>query len=79
MLAIPLIAVKLFKLHKKGKMPHECLDVLISHLEENNNSGDKWSLIRDWLITAAHFDAKKLNKSRVVGIVIEGVTCDDDD
>jgi hypothetical protein len=79
MLAIPLIAVKLFELHKKGKMPHECLDVLISHLEENNNSGDEWSLIRDWLITAAHCDAKKRRKSSVVGIEIEGVTCDDDE
>ena len=60
-------------------MPHECLDVLISHLEENNNSGDEWSLIRDWLITAAHCDAKKRKKSSVVGIEIEGVTCDDDE
>ena len=79
MLAIPLIAVKLFDLHKKGKMPHECLDILISHLEVNNESGDEWRLIRDWLITAAYCDVKKRKKSSVVSIEIEGVTCDDDE
>ena len=78
-LAIPLIAVKLFDLHKKGKMPHECLDILISHLEANNESGDEWRLIRDWLITAAYCEAKKRKKSSVVSIDIEGVTCDDDE
>ena len=79
MLAIPLIAVKLFKLQKMGKMPHECLDILISHLEVNNENEEEWSLIRDWLITAAHCDAKKRKKSSVVGIDIDGVTCDADE
>ena len=79
MLAIPLIAVKLFELHIKGKMPHECLDVLISHLEVNNESGNEWRLIRDWLITAAYCDAKKCKKSSIVSIEIEGVTCDNDE
>ena len=78
MLAIPLIAVKLFELHKKGKMPHECLDILISHLEVNKESGNEWHLIQDWLITAAYCDAKKRKKSSVISIEIEGVTCDDD-
>ena len=80
-LAIPLVAVRLFELHKKGKMPHECLNLLLSHINKNNDSGDKteWSLIRDWLITAAYCDAKKRKKLSVVGIDIEGVTCNDDE
>jgi hypothetical protein len=31
-LAIPLSAVRLFNLHKKGKIPHECLSLLMSHI-----------------------------------------------
>ncbi len=46
-LAIPLFAVRLFELHKKGKMPHECLTLLLSHINDPNNIGDKteWNLI----------------------------------
>ena len=79
-LAIPLVAVRLFKLHKKEKMPHECLTLLLSHINDSNDSGDKteWSLIRDWLVTAAYCNAKKRKKSSMVGIDIEDVTCDDD-
>ncbi len=46
-LAIPLVAVRLFKLHKKWKMPHECLTLLLSHVNDPNNIGNKteWDLI----------------------------------
>jgi hypothetical protein len=79
-LAIPLIAVRLFELHKKGKMPHECLNLLLSHINDPNNIGNKtdWNLIQDWLITAMYCDIKKRKKSSAVGINIKGVTCNDD-
>ena len=46
-LAIPLVAVRLFELHKKEKMPHECLNLLLSHIKDPNNIGNKteWNLI----------------------------------
>jgi hypothetical protein len=46
-LAIPLVAVRLFESHKKGKMPHECLNLLLSHIKDPNNIGNKteWNLI----------------------------------
>ncbi len=63
-LAIPLVAIRLFELHKKGKMPHECLTLLLSHINDTNDSSNKteWSLIQDRLITAAYCDAKKRKK-----------------
>jgi hypothetical protein len=39
-LAIPLSAVRLFNLHKKGKMPHECLNLLMSHINDPNITDD---------------------------------------
>ncbi len=61
-------------------MPHECLNLLLSHINDPNNIGDKteWNLIQDWLITATYCDGKKRKKSSVVGIDIKGITCDDD-
>ncbi len=80
-LAIPLSAVRLFNLHKKGKMPHKCLNLLMSHINNPNMTDDKdeWNLIRDWLITATYCDGKKKKKSSVVGIDIEGITCNDNE
>ncbi len=40
-LAIPLNTVRLFNLHKKGKMPHECLDLLMRHISNPNIVEDK--------------------------------------
>ncbi len=79
-LAIPLSAVRLFNLHKKGKMPHECLRLLMSHINDSNitDDKDKWNLIRDWLITATYCNGKKKKKSSIVGIDIKGVMCNDD-
>jgi hypothetical protein len=53
-LAIPLSAVRLLELHKKGKMPHECLKIIMSHINDPTVGADKdaWNLVRDWLITA---------------------------
>jgi hypothetical protein len=80
-LAIPLIPVRLFELHKKGKMPHECLNLLLSHINDPNNIGDKteWNLIQDWLITATYCDGKKRKKLSMVGIDIKGVMCGNDE
>jgi hypothetical protein len=62
-------------------MPHKCLNLLMSHIKDPNITDDKdeWNLIHDWLITATYCNAKKKKKSSVVGIDIEGVTCDDDE
>ncbi len=57
MLAIPLVAVRLFKLHKKGKMPHECLNLLLSHIEENKEGYDK-----------AEFSKVKLSQDLIPGV-----------
>jgi hypothetical protein len=48
-LAIPLSAVRLFNLHKKGKMPHECLDLLMKHISNPDivEDKDKWNLVQD--------------------------------
>ncbi len=35
-LAIPLSAVKLFSLHRKGKMPRKSLDLLMRHVNNPN-------------------------------------------
>jgi hypothetical protein len=80
-LAIPLSAVRLFNLHKKGKMPHESLDLLKRHISNPNigEDKDKWNLVRDWLITATYRDGKKKKKSSVIRIDIEGVTCNNDE
>jgi hypothetical protein len=80
-LAIPLSAVKLFSLHRKGKMPHECLDLLMRHVNNPDmvENMDKWNLIRDWLITATYCNRKKKKKSCVLGIETETVTCNDDE
>jgi hypothetical protein len=69
-LAILLSTVRLFNLHKKGKMPHECLNCLMSHINDPNITDykDKWNLIQDWLITATYCDGKKKKKSSIVGI-----------
>ncbi len=40
-LAILLSAVRLFNLHKKGKMPHKCLNLLMSHINDPNITDDK--------------------------------------
>jgi hypothetical protein len=40
-LAIPLSTVRLFKLHKQGKMPHECLEILINHINDPTMVDDK--------------------------------------
>jgi hypothetical protein len=77
--AILLSTVRLFNLRKKGKMPLECLNLLMSHINNPNITDDKdeWNLIRDWLITATYCDGKKKKKSSVVRIDTEGVTCND--
>ncbi len=71
-LAIPLSAVRLFNLHKKGKMLHECLDLLMRHISDPDIVEDKdtWNPILDWLITATYSNSKKKKKSSVVGIDI---------
>ncbi len=33
-LPIPLSVVRLLELHKKGKMPHECLKIIMTHINE---------------------------------------------
>jgi hypothetical protein len=60
-LAIPLSTVRLFNLHKKGKMPHECLDLLVRHISSPDivEDKDEWNLIRDWLITATYSNGKR--------------------
>jgi hypothetical protein len=78
-LAIPLSAVRLFNLQKKGKMPHECLVLLMRQINDPDivDDKDEWNLVRDWLITFIYSNGKKKKKSSVVGIDIEGITCDD--
>jgi hypothetical protein len=79
-LAILLNAVRLFKLQKKGKMSHECLDLLMRQINNPNivDNKDEWK--QDWLITATYSNGKKKKKkSSIVRIDIEGVTCDDDE
>jgi hypothetical protein len=80
-LAIPLSTVRLFNVHKKGKMPHECLDLLMRHISNPDivEDKDKWNLVWDWLITATYSNGKKKRKSSIVGIDIEGVTCGDNE
>ncbi len=79
-LAIPLSAVRLLELHKKGKMPHECLEIIMLHINDPTVGADKdaWNLVRDWLNTATYSDAKKKKNTSVLGIDIEPVMCDDD-
>jgi hypothetical protein len=80
-LAIPLSAVRLFNLQKKRKMPHECLDLLMRKINDPDIVDDKdtWNLVQDWLITATYSNGKKKKKSSVVGIDMEGVTCDNNE
>jgi hypothetical protein len=80
-LAIPLSTVKLFSLHRKRKMPHECLDLLMRHINNPDmaENKDEWNLIRDWLIKATYCDRKKKKKSSVLGIETETVTCDNNE
>jgi hypothetical protein len=80
-LAIPLSTVRLLELHKKGKMPHECLKIIMSHINDPTVGADKdaWNLVRDWLITATYSDAKKKKNTSVLSIDIEPVTCDDNE
>ncbi len=40
-LAILLRAVRLLELHKKGKMPHECLEIIMSHINDPTVGADK--------------------------------------
>jgi hypothetical protein len=79
-LAIPLSTVRLLELHKKGKMPHECLKIIMLHINDPTVGADKdaWNLVQDWLITATYSDEKKEKNTRVLGINIEPVTCNDD-
>jgi hypothetical protein len=78
-LAIPLSVVRLFELHKQGKMPHECLETLINHINDPTMVDDKdeWDLVRDWLIIATYSNVKKKKDTSVLGIKIDPVTCDD--
>ncbi len=80
-LAILLSAVKLFSLHGKEKIPHECLDLLMRHVNNPDmvENKDEWNLIRDWLITATYCDGKKKKKSSILGIETETITCEDDE
>jgi hypothetical protein len=68
-------------LQKKGKMPHECLDLLMRQINDPDivDNKDEWNLVRDWLITATDSDGKKKKKSSIVGIDIEGVMCDNNE
>ncbi len=76
-LAIPLSVVRLFKLHKQGKMPHECLEILINHINDPTMVEDKekWDLVHNWLITATCRDIKKKKDTSILGIDIDLVTC----
>jgi hypothetical protein len=76
-LAIPLSTVRLLELHKKGKMPHKCLEIIMSHINDPTVGADKdaWNLVQDWLITATYSVAKKKKNTSVLGIDIEPVTC----
>ncbi len=81
-LAIALSTVKLFSLfHRKRKMPHEFFDLLMRHVNNPDmvENKDEWNLIRDWLITATYCNGKKKDKSTVLGIETETVTCNDDE
>ncbi len=53
-LAILLSPVRLLNLQKKGKMPHECLDLLMRQINNPDivDDKDEWNLVKDWLITA---------------------------
>ena len=66
-------------MQKKGKMPHECLVLLMRQINDPDivDDKDEWNLVRDWLITFIYSNRKKKKKSSVVGIDIEGITCDD--
>jgi hypothetical protein len=77
-LAIPLSTVRLFELHKQGKMSHECLEILINHINDPTmvDDKDKWDLVRNWLITATCRDVKKNKDTIILGINIDLVTCD---
>ncbi len=78
-LAILLSAVRLFELHKQGKMPHKCLEILINHINDPTmvDDKDKWNLVRNWLITATYSNIKKKKDRHVLGININPVTCND--
>ncbi len=80
-LAIPLSAVRLLELHKKGKMPHECFKIIMSHINDPTVGANKdaWHLVQDWLITATYSDAKKKKNTSVLGINIEPVTCNNNE
>jgi hypothetical protein len=80
-LAILLSTVKLFSLLGKGKMPHECLDLLMRHVNDPDmvENKDGWNLIWDRLITATYCNEKKKKKSSVHGIETETVTCNDNE
>jgi hypothetical protein len=78
-LPIPLSAVRLFELHKRGKIPHKCLEILMNHINDPTMVDDKdeWDLVRDWLITATYSDVKKKKDTSILGIDIDPVTCAD--
>jgi hypothetical protein len=80
-LAIPLSTVRLFELHKRGKMPHECLEILINHINDPTmvEDKDKWDLVRNWLITATHSNVKKKKDTSILGIDIDPVTCNNEE
>ncbi len=46
-LAIPLSTVRLLELHKKGKMPHKCLKIIMLHINDPTVGADKdaWDLV----------------------------------
>ncbi len=80
-LAIPLSAVRLIELHKKGKIPHECLKIIMTHINDQpvGTKKDTWNLVKNWLITATYINAKKRKNTSILGIDVEPVTCDDDE
>jgi hypothetical protein len=49
-LAILLSVVRLLELHKKGKMPHECLEIIMTHINDQpvGTKKDAWNLVKIW-------------------------------
>jgi hypothetical protein len=69
-LAILLSAVKLFSLHRKGKMPHECLDLLMRHVNDPDmvENKDEWNLTRDWLLTPPNATERRRKNQASLGL-----------
>jgi hypothetical protein len=80
-LAILLSAVRLVELHKKGKMPHKCFKIIMTHINNQpvGTKKDAWNLMKNWLITATYSDAKKRKNTSVLGIDVEPEMCNDNE